>query len=84
MAIKALADCLKVGQSAEVGQVVGDGTYMSTGEIAKMLKCSQSHVIRLIDSGALPSTKVGTHRRVLRTVAEAYRDKMAAEAGGEA
>ena len=83
MSIEALADCLQFRQAAEVGQVVGDGTYLSTGEAAKLIGVSQSHVINMVNRGDLPSTKVGTHRRILRTVAEAYRDKMAAEAAGE-
>lgn len=83
MEIARLAHWPQFRQAAEVGQVVGDGKYLSTGEAAKLMGVSQSTVIRLVTDGELPATKVGTHRRILRTVAEAYRDRMAKEAGGE-
>lgn len=83
MSIEVLAHLPQFRQAAEVGQVVGDGTYLSTGEAAKVMGVSQSHLIRLINDGKVPATLVGTHRRILRTVAEAYRDKRAQEAAGE-
>jgi excisionase family DNA binding protein len=83
MAIEALADCAQFRQAAEVSQVVGDGTYLSTGEAARLIGISQSHLIRLINDGKIPATKAGTHRRILRTVAEAYRDQKLREAGGQ-
>lgn len=81
MSVIRLAHCPQVGQSAEVTQVVGDGTWLSTAETAELLGVSTSHVIKLVDDGALRATRVGNRRRILRTVAEAYRDKMAKEAG---
>lgn len=63
--------------------MVGDGTWLSTMEAANIIGVSKSHVIDLVDTGQLPATKVGTHRRILRTVAEAYRDKKMREASGE-
>lgn len=83
MTVISLADCLQVGQSAEVARLVGDGKWLSTGEVAEILECSSSHVIKLFDDGKLTGRRVGNRRRILRTVAEAYRDKMAAEAAGE-
>jgi len=80
-----LADCPQVEHSAEVGNLVGDGTWLTTTEAALLMGCSKSHVIALIRRGDLPATTApgSRHRRILRTVAEAYRDKMAAEAAGE-
>jgi len=62
--------------------MVGDGTWLSTTETAKLLGVSKSHVIDLFDDGKLPGTKVGNRRRILRTVAEAYRNEQLRKAGG--
>lgn len=78
-----LAHCPQNEQAAEEAQVVGDGTWLSTGEVAEMLECSPSYVIKLIDTGQLDARRVGNRRRVRRTVAEAYRAEHVGEAGGE-
>jgi excisionase family DNA binding protein len=39
---------------------------LSTGEVAKLLGVSRQHVVNLVDRGDLPSTRVGTHRRIRR------------------
>jgi excisionase family DNA binding protein len=77
MVIAGLADLPQFRQAAEDGQVVGDGTYLSTGEAARLIGISQSHLIRLINDGkiqarTLPGSK---HRRIARQVAEAFRDE---------
>ncbi len=72
------------GQPAEVETVVGDGRWLSTAEAAAIIGVSTSTVIRLVDERTLPATYVGNRRRILRSVAEAYRDKMEREAGGDA
>ena len=72
-----LADCAQVAHDAEVGNLVGDGKWLTTQETADVIGCSKSHVIKLIrlgeiDAKTLPGSK---HRRIAREVAEAYRDK---------
>jgi excisionase family DNA binding protein len=46
---------------------------LTTGEVAQMLGCSRAHVVKLIDSGRLAASKVGTHRRVLAADLEAFK-----------
>ncbi|RPI21650.1 MAG: DNA-binding protein [Actinobacteria bacterium] len=41
-----------------------------TGEAAAILGCSRQHVVDLADSGALPVTSVGSHRRLRRSDVE--------------
>lgn len=84
MSLIRLAHCPQVGQSAEVTQVVGDGTWLSTAEAAELLGVSTSYVIKLIDeTKELSAMKVGNRRRILRAVAEAYRDEQLRQAGGQ-
>lgn len=46
---------------------------LTTAEVAKLLGCSRSQAIRLIDRGEIPSWRTGRHRRVSRTDVESYR-----------
>lgn len=39
-------------------------TLLSTGEVARRIGSSRQHVVDLCDRGALPSVRVGVHRRV--------------------
>ena len=41
-----------------------DETLLRTGEAADLLGCSRQHVVDLCERGTLPSTRVGSHRRV--------------------
>lgn len=78
-----LADCPQVEHSAEVENLVGDGTWLTTTEAAQVMGCSKSHVIALIRRGDLAASTVpgSKHRRIRRTVAEQWRSKMDAEGG---
>ncbi len=60
--------------------------FMTTGEVGELLGRNRWQVITMVKTGRLKATTVpgSKHRRILRTVAEAYRDKMAKEAGGSA
>lgn len=80
-----LAHCAQDAHDAEAAHVVGDGTYVTTGEAAALIGISKSTVIKLIRTGQLAATSVpgSTHHRILRTAAEAYREQMAREAAGQ-
>jgi excisionase family DNA binding protein len=49
---------------------------MSTKEVADLLNVSRSFVVKLMDAKKIPSTLVGTKRRVSRKQAMAYKAKM--------
>lgn len=55
---------------------------LTTGEVAALLGTTLQHVVNLCDRGELPYTLAGTHRRILRADAEAFRDRGAANRGG--
>ncbi len=48
---------------------------LTTGQVAKILHCSHSQVVRLCDAGKLPHRRVGTHRRFERAVIEWYAEE---------
>lgn len=52
---------------------------LTTGEVARALGCSRVHVVKLIDSGQLEASKVGTHRRVLASALEDFKRRDYAE-----
>jgi len=45
---------------------------LTTGHAAALLGCSRQHIVDLCDRGELPSTSVGTHRRLRRTDLEIF------------
>lgn len=45
---------------------VNTSDLLTTREAADILRCSRQHVVDLCESGRLPHTRIGTHRRIRR------------------
>lgn len=62
----------ELAKGAPVTLLLADAE-LTTQEAADYLNVSRPHIVRLLDDGAIPSRKVGTHRRVRADVIEAFR-----------
>jgi len=51
-------------------------TAIGTQEAANFLEVSRPHVVRLLEKGDIPYSKVGTHRRIKVSDLVAYQKKM--------
>lgn len=63
-ALKLLVEILKATSQGKPISVVPIATEMTTQAAAELLGCSRPHLVKLLESGKIPFTKVGRHRRV--------------------
>lgn len=75
-ALKLLNDILKAMSKGRPVSIVPLAAEVTTQKAAEILGCSRPHVIKLLEDGNLPYTKVGKHRRIKFEEVEKYRIKM--------
>lgn len=63
-ALRLLAKILKLTSEGKPISIVPVATEMTTQAAADLLGCSRPHLVKLLEQGILPYTKVGRHRRV--------------------
>lgn len=63
-ALKLLAKILQATSQGKPISVVPIATEMTTQAAAELLGCSRPHLVKLLEKGDIPFTKVGRHRRV--------------------
>lgn len=78
-ALQLLADILKEMGKGRIVSVVPIATEMTTQAAAELLGCSRPHLVKLLEAGDIPYTKVGKHRRVMFEDVVAYKEKAKAE-----
>ena len=63
-ALKLLAEILKETSQGKPISIVPVATELTTQSAAEVLGCSRPHLVKLLEEGKIPFTKVGKHRRV--------------------
>ena len=63
-ALKLLAKILEELSQGNPISIVPIATEMTTQAAAELLGCSRPHIVKLLEDGRIPFTKVGKHRRV--------------------
>ncbi|MCC6462591.1 MAG: helix-turn-helix domain-containing protein [Saprospiraceae bacterium] len=63
-ALKLLVKILKVTSQGNPISIIPIATEMTTQAAAEFLGCSRPHLVKILEDGEIPFTKVGKHRRV--------------------
>jgi excisionase family DNA binding protein len=64
-ALRLLAQILKATADGKPISLVPIAMEMTTQAAAKLLGCSRPHIVKLVDTGEIPHTMVGRHRRLM-------------------
>ncbi|MDX1628026.1 MAG: helix-turn-helix domain-containing protein [Fulvivirga sp.] len=75
-ALKMLAKILINFKEGNAISLVPVAAELTTQKAAEFLNCSRPYVVKLIDTGKLPATKVGRHRRIKFSDLKEYKNKM--------
>ena len=75
-ALKLLAVILEATSKGQPISIVPVATEFTTQAAAEFLGCSRPHLVKLLEKGDIPFTKIGKHRRVLFEDLAAYKKKI--------
>lgn len=78
-ALKFLATILHALSEGRPVSIVAGATEMTTQSAAEMLGCSRPFLIRILEEGKIPFTKVGRHRRIKVEDVMQYKKQMKAD-----
>lgn len=78
-ALRLLAKILEVTSQGKPISIVPIATEMTTQAAADILGCSRPHLVKLLEEGKIPFTKVGKHRRIKFEDVIAYKKRVKAE-----
>ena len=74
--LRLLAQILKEISQGNPVTVVPEATEITTQAASEVLGCSRPHVVRLLEEGKIPYTKVGKHRRIRYDDLMSFKKKM--------
>lgn len=74
-ALELLAEILKAMKDGNAVSVVPQAAEVTTAVAADMLGCSRPHLVKLLEEGKIPFTKVGRHRRIKFKDVKEYDEK---------
>ncbi len=75
-ALKLLGEILKAMGDGKMISIVPVATEVTTQAAAEILGCSRPHLVKLLEEGKIPFTKVGKHRRIKFDDIVKYRQAM--------
>lgn len=75
-ALNLLSDILKAMGQGKLISLVPIATEVTTQSAAEMIGCSRPHLVKLLEEGKIPFTKVGKHRRIKFDDIMKYRKQM--------
>ena len=78
-ALKLLAEILKATSEGKPISILPVASELTTQASADFLGCSRPHLVKLLEAGKIPFTKIGKHRRVLFEDLVDFKKKMKAE-----
>ncbi len=78
-ALRMLSDILKATAKGEPVSIVPIATEVTTQKAAEILGCSRPYLVSLLETGKIPFTKIGKHRRIMFEHVISYKEKMKAE-----
>lgn len=71
--VAAIGEVLATLGRGNAVRVLSDSEEVTTNEAAKLLRVSRPHLVTLLESGAMPFRRVGTHRRIRLADVLAYK-----------
>lgn len=77
--LKLLAKILRATSEGKPISIIPIATEMTTQAAAEMLGCSRPHLVKLLETGEIPFTKVGKHRRIKFEDVISYKKKVREE-----
>lgn len=78
-ALVLLGNILKAMSEGRPISIVPVATEVTTQSAAEILSCSRPHLVKLLEEGKIPYTKVGKHRRLMIEDVLKYKQQMKAE-----
>lgn len=77
--LAALTGVLEATSKGKPVTIVPIDTEMTTQAAAELLGCSRPHIVKLLEEGEIPFTKIGKHRRVKFEDVASYKKQMKAK-----